>query len=290
MRENNIPHFGLLNKSYKVALVFFFMVIMASGQESKCKQILELSAKNSSFKSPVFACADDDGNDFFKAEITTDVCKDSLCELMEINVIWDLAGNYKTMDTIPGVPLTKNDHEPFSNSDYNKLHNILKNGNSILGYRTKIELIDNSVSDYSEKVDGVSGATSKEIKSTVVEGAVYSTYTLWHLVNGGIVNQLRKHTQTNYNPAIQNQLLESENPKTLLFVLKTFNAEDYIDHFEKVISIMKLNIPVINFYIAKKIPKTLFSKEENVIALQNIWDNLDKNTQSVLSVNMDPSE
>lgn len=268
--------------------LMFFVVFGVFGQVSECHEILEISAENSSFSNPVFLCFNTLGDAYFKGSIKTDVCKDSLCELMELNVIWDLAGNYKNIDTIPGLPLTKYDHEPFSEKDYLKLHNILKNGNSLLGYRNKKELIDNSISDYSEKVDGVSGATSKEIKSAVVEGAVYSTYTLWHLVNGTVVNQLKDHINSNYGSKFQNQLLTSTNPKTILFVLRKFNDQDYFDNFDKVLHIMNLNIPMINFYIAKNLPSIIFAEDRNIKAIQTMWYELDRNTQSVLAKSVNP--
>ncbi len=170
-----------------------------------------------------------------------------------------------------------------------KLHTILKNGNSLLGFRNKKELIDNSIGDYSEKVDGVSGATTEEIKSAVVEGAVYSTYTLWHLVNDEVVEQLKNHTNSNYNSKVQNQLLNSKNPKTILYVLRKFREDDYLTNFEKVIHIMKLRIPMINFYIAKNLPRNLFVQEKNLTAIRKIWNELDKNTQSVLAKSVNPN-
>lgn len=271
-----------------MSVLLFFMTSGVTGQETECQKIFEISAENSSFSNPVFACIDAKGNGFFKSSIKTDVCKDSLCELMELNVIWDLAGNYKNIDTIPGLPLTKFDHEPFSNNDYAKLHSILKNGNSLLGYRNKNELIDNSISDYSEKVDGVTGATIKEVKSAVIEGALYSTYTLWNLVNGSVVNQLKNHVNSNYSSKIQMQLLASTNPKTILFVLRKFKEEDYFENFDKVLHIMKLNIPMINFYIAKNLPAIIFTIDHNIKAIRTIWNVLDKNTQSVLAASVNP--
>src|SRR5690606_21783739 len=38
--------------------------------------------------------------------------------------------------------------------------------------------------------DGVSGATRKEIAEEAVEDAVYTTYTLWHLIHVGEKEQL----------------------------------------------------------------------------------------------------
>lgn len=68
------------------------------------------------------------------------------------------------------------------------------------------------------KIDGLTAATAKEIKSVVVDGALYSTYTLWHLVHGNIKQQIQKYTLANYNSVIEKHLLRSGNPRTVVLV------------------------------------------------------------------------
>ncbi len=107
MARNNFLIYSIYRTKLSLAILASLIVFASFGQETDCQEILQLTAENSDFSSPVFTCNDAEGKRFFKGAIKTDVCNDSLCELMELNVIWDLAGNYKKIDSIPGLPLTK---------------------------------------------------------------------------------------------------------------------------------------------------------------------------------------
>lgn len=257
-------------------------------QTNNCKEIFQLQIADSIISCPVYICTDSSDDYYYYSTIMTPVCEDTLCQLVQLNIFWDLAGNFTKFDTLPGAPLTKYDHKLFSPEDYTKLHSTLMNKNSILEIKNKNELIDSNLTRYSEKLDGVTGATAKEIKSSVVDGAIYSTYTLWHIVNGSITKKLREHTNIVYNPKIQKHLLGSSDSKTLLFVLKKFTDEDYIKEFEEVLKIMDLGIPVINFYIAKNLPRDIFANKKHKDSLRYIWSCFDRNTKSVLRKNLFP--
>ena len=99
--------------------------------------------------------------DGYQAFVHTPVCEVDKCYDIEIDFHWDLIGRFHHYDTIPGKGLTKLDHEPFTDSDFEKLHYILKNSNSPLAVYSKEELVMNT--RYSE-VDGITGATITEIK------------------------------------------------------------------------------------------------------------------------------
>ena len=247
-----------------------------------CSQALELMSRDSALVNPVYFCKTDTGS-FYHTTLHTAVCSDNLCRPVTMEVYWDLAGYYLRYDTLPGGPLTKNDHKPFTSGDYAKLHATLKDDNSILGEREKNELLEKSQARYSEKIDGWTGATRKEIKSAVVDGALYSTYTLWHLVNGNIRQQIQDYTRRHYNQGMASQLLSSAHPKTIIFGLKNMHKDDYTQQFSTIIDIMKAGNPLVNFYIAKKLPESVFDSETNQEDLKNIWNQLDKNTQHVLS-------
>jgi hypothetical protein len=242
-----------------------------------------MPSRDSVFMNPVFLCSDISGSYFYYSSIRTSVCNDTLCQMVTLNVFWDLAGNYSRFDTLPGRPLTKNDHIPFEKNDYQKLHATLSDENSILGEKKKEELLDETRSRYSEKLDAVTGATSHEIQSAVVDGALYSTYTLWHLINGEIKNMMREYTLSKYNSGMENQLLKSKNPKTVLFGLKNLDENDFLYRFETILDLMKSGNPLVNFSLAKKIPAKVLAIEENRKSIRSIWNILDRNTQSVLS-------
>ena len=248
------------------------------------EEVALLPGKDSVFLNPVFLTHSVDKHYFYESILKTPVCNDTLCQVVQIKIFWDLIGDYISFDTLAGYPLTKNDHLPFSPDDYNKLQATLKDDNSILGRKTESELLDNNRYRYSQKIDAVTGATDMQIKNAVVDGALYSTYTLWHLVNGDISKVLSNCTIENYNSKMEEQLLFSDNNKSIIFALKQFEDKDYINRFQDVILIMKKGYPLVNFYIAKNLPSEVFLSEENQKSISLIWQLLDPNTKSILSV------
>lgn len=275
-------------------LLFFFVFpentsqTPLDDQTGNCIQVLELPSRDSVFLNPVFFCMDSLDNYFYYSSIKTTVCNDSLCQLVSLILYWDLAGYFTNFDTLTGKPLTKYDHLPFTAQDYLKLQMTLSEENSILGEKTRDELLDKNLTRYSEKIDAVTAATAREIRASVVEGALYSTYTLWHLINGEIKEKIRNYTLSNYSDEIAGQLLNSGNPQTLIFGLKNLDESYYFDHFEEILGMMQQGIPLVNFYIAKKMPAELWLDDNKRKSLFRIWDQFDPNTQAVLKRYLDP--
>lgn len=251
------------------------------------EEVALLPGKDSIFINPVYFSYSEDGHFNYECILRTPVCNDTLCQIVQIKIFWDLIGDYIRFDTLPGYPLTKYDHLPFTPEDYNKLQATLKDGNSILGRKSEYELLDNNLQRYSEKIDALTGATDLQIKNAVVDGALYSTYTLYHLVNGYIKTELLNCTLKNYNSKIENQLLLSDNPKFNIFALKQLNDQEYIDRFPEIIKLMEKGHPLVNFYIAKKLPPEVFAEGENIKSLKLIWPVLDPNTKSILGIYLD---
>jgi hypothetical protein len=247
------------------------------------KEVAIIPGRDSVFLNPVYLTNSIDDLYVYESVLKTPVCNDTLCQIVQIKVFWDLIGDYIGFDTLAGYPLTKNDHLLFTTEDYNKLQATLKDGNSILGRKSESELLDNNRKRYSQKIDAVTGATDLQIKNAVVDGALYSTYTLWHLVNGDIKNVLINSTINNYNSKMEQQLILSNNIKSIIFAFKQFDERDYISRFQEVIQVMKKGYPLVNFYIAKNIPPEVFLYEENIESLKLIWQLLDPNTKSILS-------
>lgn len=251
------------------------------------EEVAVLPGKDSIFLNPVYYVYSGNCESNYECILQTPVCNDTLCQVVKVKILWDLIGDFIRFDTLPGYPLTKNDHLPFTTEDYNKLQITLEDGNSILGRKNEKELLDNSQMRYSEKTDAITGATDLQIKNAVVDGALYSTYTLWHLVNGNIKTQLLECTLKNYDSEIENQLLLSENPKLNIFALKQLSDLDYIHRFTEIIQIMQKGHSLVNFYIAKQIPAEAFIKKENIKSLEMIWPVLDPNTKSILEIYLD---
>jgi hypothetical protein len=248
------------------------------------EEVAIIPGKDSVFLNPVFLTNTKDDQYVYESILKTPVCNDTLCQIVRIKIFWDLIGDYARFDTLAGYPLTKNDHLLFSSEDYYKLQATLKDFNSILGRKSENELLDNNRNRYSKKLDAVTGATDLQIKNAVVDGALYSTYTLWHLVNGDIKYELANWTIKNYNSKMEEQLMLSGNTRRMIFALKQLDEQDYVDRFQEIIQIMKKAYPMVNFYIAKNLPPEVFYSKENIASLKLIWQLLDPNTKSILGV------
>ena len=119
----------------------------------------------------------------YSRDIITGVCIEGECRLLKIKLFWNVTGRYLGFVLPDGEFLSKNEHEPFKSEEYNRLHNILAERNSPLANYSINELVPQKDSSQT-KVDAVSSATIAAVLDHIVEGAVYTTYTLWHIVYG----------------------------------------------------------------------------------------------------------
>ena len=216
----------------------------------------------------------------YEASLNLPVCDDNLCANLIVKVFWDLAGNYSGFDTIAGKPLTKFDHRPFTSADYQKLDEILQDKNSILRVLEKEELTDKSVKLKSSTVDAVTGATPASVKEQVVEGAVYSVYTLWHFVNGTLKDSLKKHTVSILSEKLIEQMLRSENYETQLFGLKQLPPNFFEKNTELLFQTLSKSNSLIQSYIINKIPLP-YSTLDNNKAFAMLYKNLDNYSKSI---------
>jgi hypothetical protein len=165
---------------------------------------------------PVTALVDANGILYWQRKIKTPVCLTGECKLVDVGIYWRCSGDFLGLE-VYGEHLTKTDHSIFSAADYEKLIGILSNDWSSLREYEFSDLIDEPDSS---KVDGVSGATKKEIASEAVEDAVYTTYTLWHLIHQGEKEQLVLLTLDHLNQSnLLDRLLESNQKQYNYFLL-----------------------------------------------------------------------
>jgi hypothetical protein len=133
----------------------------------------------------VNALSDQFGRKYWYRYVDTEVCLTGECNRIEVGIVWDLTGDFKGLEVYK-EPLTKTDHSVFKPADYSKLMSVLENDWSILREYSMEDLTESK----GDKVDGTSGATKKEISAESVEDAVYTTFTLWHLIHQGEKEQL----------------------------------------------------------------------------------------------------
>jgi hypothetical protein len=155
---------------------------------------------------------DDNGQpQYFFRNIFTPVCYTNECKPVYINFYWDLLGHYERYDLPEGKVLTKVDHDEFKEADYQKLQDILTQTNSIFADLKMEDLISKGTDNLTDSVDAKAGATLKTIKNQVIDGAVYTCYTLWHIAYGKAVPEMQKIIEKYSNDALLHRFLESKN-------------------------------------------------------------------------------
>lgn len=170
--------------------------------------------------------------DSYSAHISTPVCEGSKCYTVEINFHWDLIGRFQHFDTLSGKGLTKLDHIPFTREDYRKLEAILKNPLSRLAAFSNEELVKET---RSSAIDGITGATNVELKASVIEGAVYSCHTLWHIAHGPMVLDLQSVTQQFFSQELLQKLVSSEDQGINYFLINHFSPEEFAQYLPEVL-------------------------------------------------------
>lgn len=155
---------------------------------------------------------DDSGRPkYFFRNIFTPVCYTNECKPVYINFYWDLLGHYERYDLPEGKVLTKIDHDEFKSEDYEKLQDILSKQNSIFADLQMEDLITKGTDDLSDSVDAKTGATLKTIKNEVIDGAVYTCFTLWKIAYGKAVPEMLKITESYKNDQLLHSFLADKN-------------------------------------------------------------------------------
>ena len=90
--------------------------------------------------------------------------------------------------------MSKFDHEPFSQEEYEELDQLLADPFLPLGNYTFEELVKRP-DTVSQSMDGVSGATMKDVLEYIVPGAAYTTHKLWNLIHGPIQQEVIRLTE-----------------------------------------------------------------------------------------------
>lgn len=192
----------------------------------------------------------------YTAYVFTPVCEVDKCYAIEIDFYWDFIGRFHHYDTVPGKSLTKLDHKPFIDVDFIKLENILKNPNSPLALYSKEELVRNT---RSSEIDGFTGATINEIKESVIGGAVYSCYTLWHIANGSVMDSLQKTTKEHFSNDMVKKLVSHQDQEINYFLINSFSEEEFHTYLPEVLSTIPQGKGYYVKHVFEKMPKEVIS-------------------------------
>jgi len=229
----------------------------------------------------------------FYAPITTPVCIDGKCKPVHITLYWNLIGNYVGYALPPAIPLSKYDHESFEPADYSRLHDLLLDDKSVLKRKKLDDLFDKSaaikekVTYKGEEIDAVTGATKKEIKASLVAGALYSCYTLWHLAHGAVKDSIESYTIQQKPEIIEDYLLYTPYRDYQHFAIRQLDTIAILRNVERVVELVERTAPLTRSYLLKKVPKSVFADSLHAAALYRQIPTLDLNTKTLLVKNLE---
>jgi hypothetical protein len=229
----------------------------------------------------LFVCYSKDSipNAYFR-NIFTPICIDGQCLPIYITLYWTPGGAYLGYSLEEKEILTKGEKEvPFTEKDYQRLHQLLGDPNSIL---ESFPLYDSGVTDNSvltnNQVDALSGATSEVLENYVVPGAVYTTNTLYHIVHGTTADSVRVLSSKNWSNQLftklisSNKITDNEFGISRIGLLDKTTLRDFIPLIEELIhsSDYLTQHKIIEGIISSKLPQheiqkilaQIFSKSE----------------------------
>ena len=180
---------------------------------------------------------DEDVTRYFRREIFTCVCTDTSCMPVRLRLYWDVIGDFLGYELPEGVELEKTDDDVFTKEDYEKLTEVLHNPVSTLNTYRIDELVSKTEEDDTDSTDGTTGATVMAIKNAVVENAVYTTYTLWHIVYGETRSKIRELVAQRQDTSFLLHMLNSAKSSYRLWAIDQIKARRLLQdqHFYPVI-------------------------------------------------------
>ncbi len=129
----------------------------------------------------------------YSRKIPTAVCIDNECRPVNIELFWNNTGRYLGYKLPEGEFLSKTKHTPFTAKEYDRLDTLLKDPLSALAHYSINELVKEK-DTAKTGVDAVSSATIAAVMDYIVPGAVYTSYTLWHIVYGETKREIELRT------------------------------------------------------------------------------------------------
>lgn len=135
---------------------------------------------------------------YYHAFLATDICNDKVCLPIQVDLFWNLMGEYDHFSVPQGQVFTKFDHQYFDQTDYDLLQDILRDTLSPIRDYAVEEFLDKKEQKYSIELDAITRPTLKVFSNVTVPGALYTVYALWHIVNGNIKQLIRNKLDVVY--------------------------------------------------------------------------------------------
>jgi len=284
--EFNIESFKITSIMFRVSVLLAFFLLCGSCVLHK-KKVSFRSEKAFTvyLKDSIPMSVDlmfDDSNKPLKyyAHIFAPVCEEKICYPLVVDVSWDLLGNFDEYSLPIDSPLTKFDHEVFNKEDVDKMHKILSDKSSVLKFYSSQDLVDSSETKKSSVVDAITGATNKTLQSSIVSGAVHSSYLLWHIVNGSAADSILQHTESLLNDSMLTQMLESNNYHYQYYALGKIPKDRISDFLPAVIRLVGTGKEYVPYFAIEKIPEEAWMSSETQQSILNLLNQVDFKIQN----------
>ena len=160
---------------------------------------------------------------YYAHEISKEVCTDRKCRPLYATIYWNITGRYLGFSLPETEYLSKYNHSPFVEQDYELLNALLADPHLPLA-KVSFQDLMQPVDVNSNEIDAVSGATSKVVSSYVVEGAAYSTYALWNIVYGRMQTKVAWITEQEMEPGLLANILESPSSEDRIWAMERING------------------------------------------------------------------
>lgn len=179
----------------------------------------------------------------------TGVCFDNKCRPLDILIYWNITGRYLGFKLPDGEFLSKTDHEPFKSSEYERMHELLANSELPFSNISFYDIIVDKPKNIAT-IDGTSGATAANLSKYVVQGAAYTTYTLWNIVYGANRQLIMDNTVNSLTTELIERILKSPDQTDKIWILECINEETEMS--SEVLHAMQSQISGDDFYLAYK--------------------------------------
>ncbi len=218
----------------------------------------------------------------YTSHVVTPVCEDRLCYDVELDMYWDLLGNFTHFKVEESKPLTKQDHIPFDETDYQKLNIILHTESPSFIHLRRVELVVVPETIGLADADATTGATAQAVKKDMVSGAIYTCYTLWHIANGGIKFKIQEYTRQRLDEKLIGRLLASDQIEAHYFLLENMEVGYFMQFQNELMDLAVKYDPYFTGRLIEKMPVNLLDKPAWQEFLLYRFQSLDVNTQNNL--------
>ena len=264
-------------------IIFFLLLIIfphLDAQENRKEALREKGEYGTEYI--IYLVLDRDSlPDFYFSHIRTPVCNDGLCKAVDIDMKWNLSGEFLDF-SLPSEPLTKFDHEEFTDSDYRKLRSILRDKSSLLGRYRPEDLVDENSQRISETADAITGATLNTVREAVVEGALYTCHSLWNLANGKLTEKMKKFTTEILDEHLLRKLLLSSDYPDRYLALDNIPPDAYGEYFDLVFSYIRNSDVFVARYALEKMPGSVFLQEEHTGIFVSVLPEINYSLQNII--------